>query len=345
MSKEIKIGLLSVIVIAIMIWGYMFLKGRNILSDTTTLYAIYDDVTDLTISAPVVINGFKVGSITDIKPDPANVKQMIVTFVIEGDYGIPDNTEAVLYSKGVMGGKAISLEYDKPCDGNNCAKNKTQLKSKVMGFLDSMLGEGEIDKYSTGLSTSAQAIIANLGKEGEPGSLNETVRQIEIISKNLASLTATTQKVIESNAKNIDATMSNLAKVSQGVANNNKNIDNIIKNLEKLSGDLAKTNMDETFGKLDKTMDSATMSIDELKSTLNNLQGILHDVKKGDGTVSKLIYDQNLYKNLNATSRELSLLLQDLRLNPKRYAHFSLFGKKQKEYTSPEEDPAKTGGQ
>jgi phospholipid/cholesterol/gamma-HCH transport system substrate-binding protein len=103
--------------------------------------------------------------------------------------------------------------------------------------------------------------------------------------------------------------------------------------------------MNETFGKLDKTMDSATMSIDELKSTLNNLQGILHDVKKGDGTVSKLIYDQNLYKNLNATSRELSLLLQDLRLNPKRYAHFSLFGKKQKEYTSPEEDPAKTGGQ
>lgn len=345
MSKEIKIGLLSVAVIAIMIWGYMFLKGRNMLSDTTTLYVVYDDVTDLTISAPVVINGFKVGSIVDIKPDPSNVKQMVVTFVIEGDYGIPNDTKAVLFAKGVMGGKAISLEYDKPCEGSNCVKNKTKLEGKIMGFLDSMLGEGEIDKYSTGLSTSAAAIIANLGKEGEPGSLNETIRQIEIISKNLAALTFTTQKVIESNAKNIDATMSNLAKVSQGVANNNKNIDNIIKNLDKLSGDLAKTNMDETFGKLDKTIDSATMSIDELKSTLKNLQGVLNDVQKGNGTVSKLIYDENLYKNLNATSRELSLLLQDLRLNPKRYAHFSLFGKKQKEYTSPEEDPAKTGGQ
>lgn len=348
MTKETKIGLLSVLVIAIMIWGFMFLKGRNLLSKSKTFHTIYEDVTDLNISSPVMINGFKIGSITDIKPDPGNVKQMIVTYIVEGDYKIPSDAMAVMFSIGVMGGKAISIEYEKVCDGNNCAQDNAQLKGKVRGLLDSMLGGEDIDKYSSELTMSARSIIANIGKEGEPGPINETIRQLEIISKNLAALSYSGNKLIEANAKSIEVTLDNVAKVSQALANNQQNIDKIIKNLDAFTAGLGKSEIDKTVTKVNATMDSAVLTIDELKTTLsqtsktlNNLQVILGDVKNGNGTVSKLIYDPQLYTNLNTTSRELSLLLQDLRLNPKRYAHFSVFGKKQEEYTVPEDDPAK----
>lgn len=347
MSRETKIGLLSIVVIAVVIWGYMFLKGRNLLSKSKTFHTVYQDVTDLNISSPVLLNGFKIGTVTEIKPDPENVKQMIVTYVVEGEYGIPKDATAVLYPIGVMSGKAISIEYNKVCEGGNCAANHDKLKGKVKGLLDSMLGEEQIGKYSSELTASAKSILADIGKEGEPGAINETVRQLEVIAKNLAALSSTTNRLMETNARNIDATLSNIAAVSKSIAKNNQHIEQVLQNLDKLSGDLAKSNVDQTFGKLNKTMDSASLTIDELKGTLqtttkslSHLQSILNAVDKGDGTAAQLIHDPNLYKNLNATSRELSLLLQDLRLNPKRYAHFSVFGKKQKTYTLPEEDPA-----
>lgn len=347
MTKETKIGLLSVIVIAIMVWGYMFLKGRNLLSKSKIFHTVYEDVTDLNISSPVMINGFKIGTITDIKPDPANVKQMLVTFVVEGEYGIPKDALAVLYTVGVIGGKAISIEYDKVCSGENCARHNDSLKGKVRGLLDSMLGGEGMAEYTSDLSASAKEIIANIGKEGETGPINETVRQLEIISKNLAALSHSSNQLIEANTKSIQVTLANVSKVSQALANNQQNIDHIIKNLDAFTSGLGKTDIHQTVTKVNATMDSAVLTIDELKTTLSqtsksldNLQSILGAIKNGEGSASKLIYDPNLYNNLNATSRELSLLLQDLRLNPKRYAHFSVFGKKQKEYTSPEEDPA-----
>jgi phospholipid/cholesterol/gamma-HCH transport system substrate-binding protein len=348
MSRETKIGLLSVIVIAVVIWGYMFLKGRNLLSKSKTYTTVYENVTDLNISSPVLLNGFKIGTITDIKPDPENVKQMVVYFVVEGDYNIPKNALAVMYSANVMGGKAISIEYEKTCSGSDCAANNARLEGKVRGLLDSMLGTGEMDEYTSKLTVSARNIIANIGKEGEKGPVNETVRQLEIISKNLAELSYTSNKLIEANARNIEITLANIAKVSQGLAKSNQNIEQIIKNLDKVTGDLAKADVQQSFGKMNNTMDAATVTIGELKGTLSqttqtlgNLQGILKAIETGDGTASKLIYDKNLYQNLNTTSRELSLLLQDLRLNPKRYAHFSLFGKSQRSYTLPADDPAK----
>jgi phospholipid/cholesterol/gamma-HCH transport system substrate-binding protein len=347
MSRETKIGLLSVIVVALMIWGYMFLKGKNLLSKSDTFYAIFDDVTELSISAPVVLNGFKIGTVTNIQLDKNNVNQMTVTFIVEGDYSIPKNAIAAKKSVGVMGGKAISIEFNAICSGDNCAESGDTLKGKDIGFIGSMLGEEDISKYTSELTLSARSIIANIGKEGEPGSVNETIRQLEIISKNMAALTASANRMVETNSRSIESTLRNVDKISQGLAKNNENIDHIVKNLDKISGDLAKSNIDQTVGKLNTTMDGATSGIAELKTTLqsttktlDNLQGILQSVEKGNGTMSRLIYDENLYINLNKTSRELSLLLQDLRLNPKRYAHFSLFGKKQKVYTPAKDDPA-----
>ena len=118
-------------------------------------------------------------------------------------------------------------------------------------------------------------------------------------------------------------------------------------NVDKITSDIAKTNLQTTIGKTNETLDASKIAITEMKTTLasastsmKDLSRLLNKIEKGDGTLSKLMNDKKLYTNIEMTTRNLNLLLQDLRLNPKRYAHFSVFGKKQKEFTLPDNDPA-----
>ena len=122
----------------------------------------------------------------------------------------------------------------------------------------------------------------------------------------------------------------------------------MLNNLDKITGDLAKSDLTTTISKTNETLDASKIAITELKTTLNtantamkDLSEVLNKVEKGEGSMAKLMNDKKLYDNIEASTKNLNLLLQDLRLNPKRYAHFSLFGKKQKEFTLPEDDPAK----
>lgn len=348
MSKEAKIGILTFLVLVASVWGYTFLKGKNLFSSSNTYFTVFDDVTDLSVSSPVMINGYKVGTVTKISLDLNDVKKMKVIYEVEGDeFGIPKDAVVVMKSLGFVSGRGLFLEFDKVCSGADCAENNSELQGKVVGLLGSMLGEGDIDKYSSELTMSVKSIIASLGKEGEQGSINETVRNIELITKNLASLSAATGKMIDNTSQNLNTTMANMAKITDGIAKSNKNIEHLLVNLDKITSDLAKANLDQSVVKINNTMDAATESIGELKTTLNSSTKTLNDlsqlIKKmdsGDGSMAKLMNDKQLYNNLEATTKQMELLMQDLRLNPKRYAHFSVFGKKQKEFTLPEEDPA-----
>jgi len=348
MSKEAKIGILTFLVLVASVWGYTFLKGKNLFSSSNTYYTVFDDVTDLSVSSPVLINGYKVGTVTKISLDLNDVKKMKVTYEVEGgEFGIPKDAIVVMKSLGFVSGRGLFLEFDKVCSGADCAENKSELQGKVVGLLGSMLGEGDIDKYSSELTMSVKSIIASLGKEGEQGSINETVRNIELITKNLAFLSAATGQMIDNTSQNLNATMANMAKITDGIAKSNKNIEHLLVNLDKITSDLAKANLDQSVVKINNTMDAASESIVELKTTLNSSTKTLNDlsqlIKKmdsGDGSMAKLMNDKQLYNNLEATTKQMNLLMQDLRLNPKRYAHFSVFGKKQKEFTLPEEDPA-----
>lgn len=348
MSREIKIGILTFLVLVTMIWGYTFLKGRNLLSASNELFTTYSDVTDLNVSSPVLVNGFKIGTVTKIKLNPADVKKMDVFYLIDSEYKIPKNAVANLKSLGFVDGKGIFLDFDKECSGSDCAVDGDELKGGSIGLLGAMLG-GEITEYSTELTKSVKAIISGIGKEGEPGALNETVRQMEVISKNIASITANTNQLIAQSSSNLKRTIDNMASISSALARSNQKIEGLMTNLDKITGDIAKSNLTNTLGKTNETLDASKVAITELKTTLSNasttmkdLSAVLSKVEKGDGTFAKLMNDKNLYNNLESTTKNLNLLLQDLRLNPKRYAHFSVFGKKQKEFTLPENDPAET---
>jgi len=347
MSREIKIGILTFIVLVTMIWGYTFLKGRNLLTASNELFSTYDDVTDLNVSSPVLVNGFKIGTVTKIKINKSDVKKMDVFYLIDSEYKIPKNAVANLKSLGFVSGKGIFLDFDKECSGVDCAGNGDELKGGSIGLLGSMLGTENISEYSTEITESARAIISNIGKEGEAGAINEVFRNMAVISENLAAITTNTNRLVEKSSDNLKVTIDNMASISSNLAKSNKKIESMLNNLDKISGDLAKSDLNNTIGKTNETLDASKNAITELKSTLTtantaikDLSEVLHKVEKGDGSIAKLMNDRKLYDNIEASTKNLNLLLQDLRLNPKRYAHFSIFGKKQKEFTLPEDDPA-----
>ncbi len=347
MSREIKIGILTLVVLITMIWGYTFLKGRNLLSPATELITTYSDVTDLNVSSPVMVNGFKVGTVTKIRLNDKDVKKMDVHYLIDNDYDIPKDAVANLKSLGFVSGKGIFLEFEKPCSDGNCVKSGDHIEGKTVGLLGAMFGEDEISNYSTELTASVRSILANIGKQGEPGSINETVRQLEIISKNIAAVAISTNQLMQNSSTNLEKTIENISNISSALANSNQKLESIISNINKVTGDLAKSDLNSTVTRANETLASSKNAIDELKSTLvsttttlKDLSAIMGKIDKGDGSMAKLMNDKQLYNNLEAATRNLNLLLQDLRLNPKRYAHFSIFGKKQEAYTLPDEDPA-----
>ncbi|MBK9254687.1 MAG: MCE family protein [Saprospiraceae bacterium] len=347
MSREIKIGVLTFIVLVSMIWGYTFLKGRNLLSASTTLYTTFSDVTDLNISSPVLVNGYRIGSVTKIQLNTTDVKKMDVFYEVDTDYKIPVSATAVMKSLGLVGGKGLFLEFDKTCTGSDCAKSGNKLEGRIVGVLGSFLGEGEVEKYSSEFTMSAKAIISDIGKDGEPGAINEIFRQLESISKNMNSITHSTDKLFKESSGNLSESIRHLSSITESIAKNNKKIENLLVNLDKMSGDLAKAELANTVSKTNLTLDETKLAMTELKTTLvttNNtmkeLGDLAHKIDKGDGTVAMLMNDKKLYENLNTTSKNLSLLLQDVRLNPLRYVNVSVFGKKQKEYVLPQNDPA-----
>ncbi|MBK8346419.1 MAG: MCE family protein [Saprospiraceae bacterium] len=347
MSREIKIGLLTLIVLVTMIWGYTFLKGRNLLTASNELFTTYEDVTDLNVSSPVLVNGYKIGTVTKIKLNQNDVKKMDVYYLIDSDYKIPKNAIANLKSLGFVSGKGIFLDFTKECNGSDCAGNGDEIKGGNIGLLGAMLGDSDVSEYGTELTKSVGAIISNIGKEGETGAINETFRQLEMTTRNLNHLTQSTNTLIAQSSQNLKKTIDNMASVSAALAKSNQKIEGLLANIDKITGDIAKSNVGNTISKTNETLDASKGAITELKTTLNSanaaltdLSGVLTKVQKGDGSMAKLMNDKKLYENMEATTKNLNLLLQDLRLNPKRYAHFSLFGKKQKEFTLPENDPA-----
>ena len=347
MSRELKIGILTFLVLVTMIWGYTFLKGRNLLTAANELHTTYADIEGLNVSSPVLVNGYKIGTVTKITLNDKDVKLMDVFYLIDSDYKIPKAAIAYLKSLGVVDGKGIFLDFEKACSGSDCAQNGDTLRGGSIGLLEGMLGDSDVSAYSSELTKSLRSVISNIGNEGEPGALNASVRQLEQITKNINALTASTNTLVTSSSAGIKKTADNMATITRSLAKSNQKIEGLLSNLDKITNDLAKSNLNNTVVKTNETLDASKVAITELKSTLQSasntmtdLSQILKKMDSGDGSLAKLMNDKKLYQNIESTTKNLDLLLQDLRLNPKRYAHFSVFGKKQKEYTLPQNDPA-----
>lgn len=351
MRSEVKIGLLTIVVLALMIWGFKFLQGENVFENTKTYFINYEYVDQLTVSSPVLVNGFQIGSVTDINMDPDNYKNVVVEITVDGKVKIPSDAVASLESSGIMGGKLIALYFARSCSGNDCAPSKSFLQGTSKGLLGSMVDEKEIDNYFIKIQKSITSLFDSLsvrmGSEvSDTNGMDKTIEDLQATIHNLAEMSAKLNRILDKSSHSINETVENLAALSKTLQANNSKIDNIIGNFESVSQDIKDANIGSTIGKTEKAVDEATLAISEIKGTIDNVKQamerinqVVDEVENGEGSLGKLVYDEALYDNLNSTSKNLDRLLQDIRLNPKRYVHISVFGKKQSDFTLPEEDP------
>jgi phospholipid/cholesterol/gamma-HCH transport system substrate-binding protein len=345
MKKEIKIAILAIVTLALAIWGYKFLSGQNLLSGDQTFYGIYDNVQDVNTATKVQINGVVVGSVISITPQPDNVRKIKLGFTVQKDISLPPSAIADLRSSSPLGGKMIELIFDKMCNDNNCAASGDILTSRTTGLLGSMLAPNDIDPHVDKLSGIIDSTFSNIGNPDSDAALDVGIYEMSESMKNLSSITSRINKLMLRSAKDMEVTMANMAIITESLVQSQSKLDNILRNVGTVTEELSGVKIGQTMEKTNMTIDQAKASLIGVEETMaqatitmTELKSIVEKMDNGDGTLGRMLNDESLYNNLSETTREMDLLLQDIRLNPRRY--FRVFGKKSSEYELPEDDPA-----
>ncbi|MBC7607366.1 MAG: MCE family protein [Burkholderiales bacterium] len=313
-TREIKTAILVISSILLFIWGYSFLRGRDLFSDYKTFYVEYDNVEGLATSAPITINGLIVGKLSGIKLQ--NSGKLLVELQIKNDFPISKSSIVSIYEPGLIAGKQIMIIPN--LEDKELAVSGTRLVGINKPGLTTLVGEKlapiqeKLDKVLLNADKLLSGINNVLDKEGQAH-----------LKKSLAELSQTMEQ------------FHNASSGLNGIITNNKGkIDGIVSNFSKVSSDFSKISDSLQKADLGKTAKN-------LQLTLNKVDKIMSDLDAGKGTMGKLLKDDALYANLAKTSKELELLLQDVRLNPTRYVNVSLFGKKNKPYVAPVNDTIK----
>lgn len=311
-TREIKTAILVIASILLFIWGYSFLKGKDLFTDYRTFYVKYDNVEGLAASAPVTINGLVVGKVTTITIENTTGK-LIVELQIKSDFPVSKSSRVDIYEPGLIGGKQIQIIPN--YEDKVLAKTGDYLEGGVKKGLTDLVGEKltPLQEKVERTVVSADSLLTSLNKvldaktkanlKSSIAHLNQTMAQFSDASKSINT-------ILDGNKDKIAVTMTNLNKVSS--------------DFSKISDSLSKANISRT--------------VKNLGETLAKVDKIMDNVQSGKGTLGKMMTDEALYNNLDKTSKELELLLQDLRLNPTRYVNVSLFGKKNKPYIAPVND-------
>ncbi len=337
---------MAIIVVVASVWGYKFLRGQNLLKPTNNYYVRYSNIDQLAATSPVLIRGMNVGTVSELELDKDMVT-IIATLNIKRGIKIPKDAEAVVVSAGIMGGKAVELQIKGACSGNDCAEPGSYLHGSVKGFFDTFLDPGE-DGTLAKVKANISEILTTLGDSlTSPNADNEiakTYTQLSHLITHLASITGTLDKSMVKYDRQIQTTLTNFASLTGALADNQDKIAGAIGHLESITRQFDEAEVGTNAGLLLTDAQSMIKNLDatmaEANQAMEQLAAIMHDLDKGNGTMGKLLKDEAFYNNTAATMKNMELLLQDFRLNPKRYVNVSVFGKKQKSYDFPEDDPA-----
>ncbi len=307
LKKEVKIGIFGLAMIALLIWGINFLKGTELFTSSQTYFATYDQVSGLQKSASVVIKGFKVGTITGMNYDIDGSGKIIVELSVKSKYKIPADSRARIFSDGLLGGKAIELVLG---SSPECLRSGDSLISETdKDLLDVAGSEIEMVKQKLGdlvnnVNNTLGAVNQLLGEENQ-ANIGRTL-------ENLANLTGNANRLVINETAMIHQLIANLNTLSRSLSDNSGRIDNILANAESFTDSLSRAEIPTLVA--------------NLNSAVTSLNTTLGKIADGEGTAGKLVGDETLYNNLVVVSENLSALLEDLKTNPKRYVHFSLFG-------------------
>lgn len=310
-SREFKTGLLVLSASLGLIFGYNFLKNSSVFKKEVEYYVKYKNVEGLLPDANVTVNGLQVGKVKRIAISE-DTQDVLVSFIVDKrDFDFSKTSKVRLYNPDLIGGKALAIipDYSNPTiaiAGDTLVGDMERGMMEVIA--DKVLPLG--DEIGNVLS-SLDSLLGSLNEVMDKKGMTHLKNTFENIDHTVASLHNTTNSIndlLDKNDAKISASMDNIEKTSQ--------------NFVRISDSLA-------------TLDTQKL-VTEIENTIAGLDNVVQKLEKGEGSLGKLLNDEDLYHNLEGASKELEELMRDIKVNPKRYVHFSIFGKKNKEY-SPEE--------
>ena len=313
-SREFKTGVVAVVIISLFIWGYNYMKGLNLFDGPLqTYFTEYTNVQGLNTSSVVTINGVEVGKVLDIKfsKDETKRGRLIVEFSVEEDFEFSKNSVAKIYSASLMGGKSLAIV---PSYEGETAVSGDFLRGEIESDIFSSVTEklNPLQAKVENVIVSADSLMTGLTDVLDVKSrqsLKSSIAELNLTVTNFKNASQSVNKLIESNDEKLSRTLTNAEEMT--------------KNLSKLSDTLVNANLG--------------LTIRDIESTIASLNEVLNGLEKGEGSLGKLLKDEEMYNNLTNASKELEELLNEMKLHPKRFVHFSLFGKKDKGYVEPKQ--------
>lgn len=307
---EAKIGFIVLATIVLVIWGINFLKGRNVIKRSDVYYAVYDDVAGLKLSGSVILSGYKVGMINTIEFMENRLDKIVVAFVVNSEFRIPKNSVAQIYNNDLLGSKVIRIV---PSNEKEFCSYGDTLSGAIEADMISKI-QAEISPL---IKTTNDAVM---GIDTLVTSINEildpaTQKKLQSALVNLESTTASLSKQLSPGGK-LDKTFTSLQAFTLMLDTNKDKLSSAFANIESITDSVASANL--------------TQTISNINSTFAQSQLLLQKINSGEGSLGLLATNDSLYNNLVSASGNLSNLLEDMNQHPKRYVHFSIFGKKDK---------------
>jgi phospholipid/cholesterol/gamma-HCH transport system substrate-binding protein len=300
-TREIKVGILAAVCVFLLIFGLNFLKGVNIFSPTNAYHGIYYNLHGLEEQAAVYIRGHKVGQVDAIHYDFTRDSAFTIDISIRRDIALPQGTQMALVSDGLLGGMAIELQLPEqsPITNNQSPIEKGSFLSTtyIPGLMESL--QGELLAHVDEAIQDVDSLVAELQAQVAGGHIQATLTNVDRVSGDLSVVSADLKRMMNNQVPRIV-----------------NNADTAVANLNTVIAEVKQADIKATVGKVDKAV--------------ADVNGLISDVRSEEGTLGQLIYNKSLYNHIDATVLSADSLLVDLKAHPKRYVHFSLFGKKEK---------------
>lgn len=315
--KEVKIGIIVTASLAFLIYGINFLKGRNVFTNERVFYGVYPHIDGLIKTNPVLINGLNVGMVKETKLIHDGSGRILVSFsIIDPNLQLPENSVAKIISSDLLGSKAINLLLG---DANSyLEKNDTLFTDVELSLTE------EVNRQVKPLKDKAERLISSVDTvltvvhaildEDTQADLDASFERIRMAIFNLERTSKRLDTLVSDEKDRLSRIFRNVESITLNLHQNNDHISAVMANLHTVTDSIAKVDFAATLGKVDKT--------------LSDFNDIMARVNSGEGTVGMLLNNDSLYLNLQNSALDLDKLLIDMKENPGRYVHFSIFGKK-----------------
>ncbi len=305
MKTEIKVGLVGLGVLILLFFGIKFLKGIDIFNKEVNYYVLYKDVSGMHQSNYIYLNGMKVGYIKSIKAMDNRAENFLVTISISSKVNMTKDSKIVLFNADMLGSKALRLELGQ---GELLHKGDTIKGEREVGMLDK-LGTA-ITPMAENLDSILSATKSILNQQNRDN-IQRTLANLESTSRKLNELSRQFDGLVDSEKSKIRNIIANTESITSNLKDNNERLSNIISRIDQITDTVAQANIGSTLSETSRTIER-----------LNKVLGI---IENGKGNLGLLINDEGLYRNLSESAKKLDALIEDIKVNPKKYVKISVF--------------------